>query len=257
MSVLNLPEPSNWAKSGKLPLWAILGCLAIITYIAVLGTLAALRGNYLTTVLLFGVLTIPLLIMAMVLFGATGRISVRTTSDATGFTVWPDKRLGALYFTALVIAVPACLLFALFLPRGVLDIPISRGLQIFSPPLFIVAALIAVIGLVAGVRRGGFGHLKFTPAMIEIADVLRTRVLEWDDIIDVTDHSETKKAGRSVVLCLRDGGEEVVGGLNLYIPTGVPLYWMMRHYWKHPEDRMELVDSRAAERLRDGEFALD
>jgi hypothetical protein len=120
--------------------------------------------------------------------------------------------------------------------------------------------LIAVSAVVAGVRRGGVGHLKFTPAMVEIADVLKTRVLEWDDIIDVKDHSESKdgkKAGRSVVLCLRDGSEQVIGGLNLYVPTGVALYWMVRHYWKHPEDRMELVDTRAAERFRDGRFALD
>lgn len=133
-------------------------------------------------------------------------------------------------------------------------------MQIFFPLGFAALALVAAMGLVAGARRGGVGYLKFTPAMVEIADVVKARVLEWDDIVDVKDHSDTKdgkKAGRSVVLCLRDGREEVVGGLNLYVPTGVPLYWMVRHYWKHPEDRMELVDNRVAQRFRDGHFALD
>ncbi len=58
------------------------------------------------------------------------------------------------------------------------------------------------------------------------------------------------------MLCLRDGSEKVIGGLNNYVPTGVALYWLVRHYWKHPEDRIELVDTRAAERLRDGHFDL-
>jgi hypothetical protein len=32
---------------------------------------------------------------------------------------------------------------------------------------------------------------------------------------------------------------------------------MVRHYWRHPDDRSELTDGRALERLRDEPFALD
>jgi hypothetical protein len=257
VSVLNLPEPGNWAKSGRLPLWVQLGLLAALSYLIVQGILAAARGSYLTAVLWFGTFALPVFMAFALLLAAVGKTRPRTTVDATGFTVWPDKRFSILYFTALAVMAPSGTLFAILLPRGMIDIPMSRGMQIFSPGFVVAAVVLAVIGLLAGVRRGGVGHLRFTPAMVEIADVLKTRVLEWDDIIDVKDHSETKKAGRSVVLCLRDGSEKVIGGLNLYVPTGVPLYWMVRHYWKHPEDRMELVDTRAAERFRDGRFALD
>jgi hypothetical protein len=260
VSVLNLPEPANWAQTGKLPLWVKLSVFAGLAYFLVRGILAALRGNYLTTVLVFGFMTFPVLLIVVLMLAAVGKTRARTTSDATGSTIWPDKRYGAMYFTGLTVAAPSALLFAFFVPRGAIDIPMSRGMQIFSPPLFMAAALIALIGLVAGVRRGGVGYLKFSPAMVEIADVLRTRTFEWDDVVDVKDHSESKdgkRAGRSVVLCLRDGSEQVIGGLNLYVPRGVALYWMVRHYWRHPEDRMELVDTRAAERFRDGRFALD
>lgn len=259
MSELKLPEPANWAKAGKPMLWAGLVVSVGMVYFAVRGILSGLRGNYLTTVLIFGFITFPVLMTAALLLAATGKTQTRTSSDATGFTVWPDKRFSMLYLTGLAVISPSALLLALFIPRGAIDIPMSRGLQIFSPALFMAAAVFAVIGIISWVRRGGVGYLKFSPAMIEIADVLKTRAVEWDDIVDIKDHSETKdgkKAGRSVVLCLRDGSEKIIGGLSLYVPTGVPLYWLVRHYWRHPEDRTELVDSRAPERLRDGRFDL-
>lgn len=259
MSELNLPEPAKWAKAGKPMLWAGLVVSVGMVYFVVRGILAGLRGNYLTTILIFGFVTFPVLMMAALLLAAAGKTRTRTSSDATGFTVWPDKRFSMLYLTGLAVISPSALLLAFFIPRGAIDIPMLRGLQIFSPALFMAVAVFAVIGLIRWVRRGGVGYLKFSPAMIEIADVIKTRAVEWDDIVDVKDHSETKdgkNAGRSVVLCLRDGGEKVIGGLSLYVPTGVPLYWMVRHYWRHPEDRSELMDSRASERLRDGQFDL-
>ncbi|MCH9731544.1 MAG: hypothetical protein K0U84_18035, partial [Actinomycetia bacterium] len=91
---------------------------------------------------------------------------------------------------------------------------------------------------------------------IENADILATRMFEWDDVVDVADHAESRKAQRAVVLRLRDGHEEIISFANIYVPRGVALYWLVRHYWRHPEDRMELADSRAAERLRDGRFDL-
>lgn len=254
MSVLNLPEPTNWAKTGKLPLWVSLGLFVLLSYAVVRAILAAVRGNYLTTFLLAGLLALPVLMVVALLAGAAGKTKTRITSDATGFTVWPDKQFSMLYFTGLTVTAPSAILFAILLPRGAIDIPTTRGLQLFLPVLFAAGAVVAVTGLVAGWRRKGVGYLKFTPKMVEIADVLRTRVLEWNDIADIKDHSETKKTGRSVVLCLRDGTEEVIGGLNLYVPTGIPLYWLVRHYWLHPEDRMELADARAAERFREGSF---
>ncbi|MGV0718614.1 hypothetical protein ABQE93_24740 [Mycolicibacterium sp. XJ662] len=259
MSVLNLPEPANWAKADKRLLWVCIGFYGLIAYFTVEGILAAVRGSYLTAVLVFGVVAFPILVGVLLLMAATGRTRMRTTTDAAGFTVRPDKRYGILYFTGIIAAIPSSFLFAYFLPRGMIDLSMSRGMQIFYPVLLMSAGMVAVFALVTGFQRREIGHLKFTPAMIDIADVLRTRTLEWDDIVDVADHSESKEgknSGRSVVLHLRDGSERVIGALGMYVPTGVPLYWLVRHYWRHPEDRMEFVDGRAAERLRAGRFDL-
>lgn len=260
MSVLNLPEPANWARADKRVLWAGIAFYGLMVFFIVEGILAAIRGSYLTALLVLGFVTCPLLVLVLLLMTAAGKTRTRTTSDATGFTVRPDKRYGVLYFTGLTAMAPSSLLLAYLVPRGVIDLPMSRGMQvIYAPGMLMAAGVITIGGLIVGVQRREAGHLKFTPAMIDIADVLRTRTLEWNDIVDVKDHSESKdgkNAGRSVVLCLRDGSERVIGALGMYVPTGVPLYWMVRHYWRHPEDRMEFVDGRAAERLRDGRFDL-
>jgi len=56
------------------------------------------------------------------------------------------------------------------------------------------------------------------------------------------------------VLCRADGSELVLDGADFYVPKGVGLYWMVYHYWRHPEDRAELADGRALDRLRDERF---
>ncbi|WP_235733207.1 hypothetical protein [Mycolicibacterium neoaurum] len=260
MSVLNLPEPANWTEAGKMKMWVKIFSAAVLLYLVLRAVLAATRGNYLTSVLIIGFAALPILTIAALFLVRKGRVTVSTRSDVTGFTVLADKRFAALLITGLAVLAPSAAALAFLIPRGAIDIPMSRGMQVFSPVVLIAGAMFAVGGLVAIARRGGLGYLKFTPAMIEYADAVKTRRYEWDDIVDIKDHADAKNGasvGRSVVLCLRDGSEQVIGGLNVYVPTGVALYWLFRHYWKHPDDRPELVDARSAERLRNGCFALD
>lgn len=260
MSILNLPEPANWSGIRKITWWAKLCGIGGLTYFIVRGILSAVRGNYVTTILIVGFTILPVLLIVGLWLAKTGRVTTRTTSEATGFTVFPDKRFCLLMVAGLAAAAPSSLALGILVPRGMIDIPMSRGMQLFSPALFVAGAVIAFSGLASIARRGGVGHLKFTPAMVEYGDALRTRVFEWGDIVDVKDHSELKegrRTSRPVVLHLRDGSEQIIGGLDIYVPGGVALYWLVRHYWKHPEDRPELVDSRAAERLRQGRFDLD
>ncbi len=64
--------------------------------------------------------------------------------------------------------------------------------MIYTPAMCMAIFVIGIGGLIT-IWRGGVGHLKFTPAMVEIADARKTRVVEWDDIVDIKDHSETKE----------------------------------------------------------------
>ena len=52
----------------------------------------------------------------------------------------------------------------------------------------------------------------------------------------------------------RDGTEKTIDGCDFYVPEGAGLYWMVRHYCRHANDRPELVDGRAVARLGEGRF---
>ncbi|WP_006244524.1 hypothetical protein [Mycolicibacterium tusciae] len=257
MSLLELPQPPNWRR-GRRHL-ALIGaaCFAGMAYWIFSGVMAAIRGSYLTAYVVMSVAAAPILMAVAVALAVNGRVRVRTTSDATGFTLWPDKLFQVLGYVAFALTAPGGVLGAILLWRGEFDLPMPRGMQLtYMAAAFAALVVIAVRALLAGVRRGGVGYVKLTPAMIESANALKTRAVEWDDVVSVSDSSGEKDFRRAAILHLKDGTEEAILGLDFYVPKGGSLYWMVRHYWKHPEDRMELVDNRAAERLRAGRFDL-
>ncbi|MGQ9351438.1 hypothetical protein [Mycolicibacterium gilvum] len=256
MSVLELPEPPGWRAANRIGALAAVVGLAVAAAYLYWAVMAAVRGNYLTTVVALGPSASIALMVAAVGLVLSGRISPRTSTDATGFTVWPDRRFSMLILGCMVVFIPSGVLFSFLAPQGLIDLPLSTGMRTFGSFAAGVVALIGAAGLVTAWRRGGVGHVKLTPAMVENADIFSTRVFEWDDVVDVVDHAETRRARRAVVLRLRDGREEIISVADIYLPRGVALYWLVRHYWRHPEDRMELVDNRVTERLKDGRFDL-
>jgi hypothetical protein len=221
------------------------------------GVVATVRGHYLTTAFTIGWAALIGLTGAALMLALFGRTSVRATSDSTGTTVRPDRWFSVLFFAGFAAAIPTGVLFVIFVPRGDIDIPMSRGMQIFSPALMGSAVVVAVITLISAWRRGGAGHLKLTPAGIDNANVAFTKSVDWDDVVNVTDSAETKRTRKPIVLCLQDGSEEIIGGADIYVPRGAALYWMVRHYWHNPQDRPELTDGRALDRLREGRFEVD
>ncbi|WP_264027896.1 hypothetical protein [Mycolicibacterium pyrenivorans] len=227
-----------------------------MTGYAYLGVAAATRGNYLTTAVTAGWAAFLLTFIAAMLLVALGRTTARTTSDATGFTIWPDRRFTLVMLIGIAAVIPSCALFTVFAPFGAIEFANARMSQTLWPVATGFLVFIGIGGLITAWRRGGIGHVKLTPALIENADILKIRVFEWDDVVDVADHAESRRARRAVVLRMKDGHEEIISVADIYLPRGAALYWLVRHYWKHPEDRMELVDDRAAKRLRDGRFDL-
>lgn len=257
MSVLDLPEPPGWRGGRRFLVVGVTAFVVAAAVFAYLGLAAAGRGNYLTAIVFIGLALSELLAISSIALAGLGRTTARTTSEATGFTVWPDRRFSVIILVSIVVAIPSCLLLAIFAPLGAIDMPDNRYLRGVLPGLAGFAVFTSILCLITAWRRKGIGHIKLTPVAVENADMLKTRVFDWDDVVDVDDHAESKKARRAVVLRMRDGHEEIITIADIYLPRGAALYWLVRHYWRHPEDRAELVDGRAAERLRDGRFDLN
>jgi hypothetical protein len=257
VSVLTLPEPKGWRDGRRTFRWVLLGWFVFNAPMVYWGVAATLRGHYLTTAFTIGWVALIGLTGGALMLASYGRTTLRATGDSTGTKVLPDRRFSVLCFAGFAAIIPSGVLFVIFAPRGDIDIPMSRGMQIFSPALMASAVIVAISGLFTAYRRGGMGYLKLTSTGIENANVAFTKSFAWDDVVKVTDRAETKRTRKAIVLSLQDGSEEIIEGADLYVPRGAALYWMVRHYWHNPEDRPELTDGRALDRLREGRFELD
>jgi hypothetical protein len=256
MSVLKLPEPAEWGRGSRFAVLAIALCVGVGLAYGGLGAAAAARGNYLTTAVTIGWSAFLLLFASAISLLVSGRTTARTTSDATGFTLRVDQRCSALLLLAVVAALPSTLIFVVAAPFGAIEFAETRALRTVWVGAAVVALCTVSWGLITAWRRGGVGYVKLTPATIENADVRTTRTFEWQDVVEVAAHAESRRTPRAVALRLGDGSEEIIGMPDVYVPGGAGLYWLVRHYWKHPEDRDELVDGRAPQRLAAGRFDL-
>jgi hypothetical protein len=257
VSILTLPEPAGWNRSWRTVAWMSAGTVAFVAWFVYVAVRSAFRGHYLTTVGVGAVVAFPLVLVAVMVFVAGGFTSLRAGYDATGTKLRADATFewtGYLGFVAFIIGGTV---LAIFLPRGMIDLSATRGWRLAASILLVPAVVFALRALFTAYKRGGAGYVKLTPAGLDIANIFFTEIVEWDDIVKVADHSEQKKNTRkAIVLGLKDGSERVIDGLDFYVPRGTALYWMIQHYWSHPDDRGELVDGRALQRLEQGRFEV-
>lgn len=258
MSVLKWPEPSGWSTSRRRLILVSLSGLVIVSASAALGVRALLRGEYANAVGFSGLCPLPVVTVLWLFSVQCGRTSLRTEYDPTGTTLRPDRRFTVATCVGLIVFVCAMALLFVLIRTGKLDdvSTMIRGVRTSAQALTVVGVTVGILGLITAWRRGGVGYVKLTPSGCDLADIAHTDSIAWNDITDITDTSASKKTRKAVVFCLRDGGEKILDGADFYVPNGVGLYWMVRRYWRRPQDRAELTDGRAADRLREQQFPL-
>ncbi|MBB5164144.1 hypothetical protein [Mycobacterium sp. AZCC_0083] len=204
MSIQKLPEPANWQASRRLLVWITVGVLAFTSFGVYWSVVATIRGHYLTPTALFGISVFPLIATAALLLVSLGRTSLRAETDSDGTVLRPDRLFSTLMIVGFACVVPSGLVFIFNAPTGRLDILMSRGYQIFSPTVMALAVVAAVLGLVSAMRRGGIGYLKVTPVGIDVANMVSTKSVDWDDVVDIKDDTDTKRrTRRAIVFCLK------------------------------------------------------
>ena len=249
-----LQQPEHWRDRYIMLAFALLlfGASAVVA--AVWTVERVQRGEYLTAAITFGGAVFALCAALGVVRGRFQPLPLRGRSDSSGTVLLPDLVGVWLVGIACAAAVPSGLLFVIFVPQGVVDLPMSRAERIFEPILIGMLVFFAAAGLIAMARRRGLGHLRLTPHGFELVDILFTQRGSWDDVTDVTDEAADKQVRHPIVVVMRDTKPVVIKNASGYAPSGAALYWMIRHYWKHPENRAELIDGRALERLRTEQF---
>jgi len=258
MSVLTLPEPTHWPEGQRRLTKLTLAVTLLVAVGIFVGVREIANGNLLEGLIAFGFLPLFLAVVVAVQLMSRHPTVLRASYDRTGTVLRPNRILTWVAFGVLAYLIPFGVAVVALTLTGHLHLFASRHGQAAAVIGMALATCTAITGLVTAWRRGGVGYVKLAPTGVEVADIKSTDFVAWDDIVDVDDHSEVnKKTRKAVVLHRRDGTEKAIDGCDFYAPNGVGLYWMVRHYWRHADDRPELTDGRAMVRLGDGRFDTD
>jgi len=251
-----LPTPEHWKHPRDLVLVYIVG--GVIAIGLCVGWIVQLlvRGDYLTTGFAAGLLVYIATFTAAFAMVALNPGKLRqVVSEADGTFFRPSQALVCVIVVSTTAALVSGIIFACYVPSGRLGVPFE-GLGYSIGVAWLVCSL--AYCLLRGWSKG-WGHLKLSPEGFEISSVLGTTSSgAWSDVVDVIDEAPKGKISRCpAVMVMKDAPPQVLNGLQAYQPDGTALYWAIRHYWLHPENREELTNGRAVARLRAQQFEVE
>jgi hypothetical protein len=159
-------------------------------------------------------------------------VSAKRCADwsGAGTTVRVNPVIAWFYGIALLGGVVGASCYLVFVSRGIVDLPFAASGG-WSASRYLMAALlvISVTGLLALLRSREPGYLRVGVDGIEHADMFRTRIALWHDIVDITDIAD-KQARNPIVFVVKDAKPVVVPNADRFASSGAALYWMARHY---------------------------
>lgn len=213
------------------------------------------NGEYLTAVVVVG--------LAIFCFGfilpfakiVPGNVVPRSVHHGDETVITPDRGIEIPMLFAFLGLIVASGLFAIFFPINRIDIPVPSAMRFYLP---FMAGAIAVIGgpiVVRMLRLGGAYRLTLTREGFDLrSGGGGPRTGTWDRVVDVTDAVPGRTAAddpNTIVIVMSDGSVIKLPGAS-FTPGGDALRRLVRFYWEHPDDREELADGRALDRLRAG-----
>jgi len=173
----------------------------------------------------------------------------------------------------LVLGMVACLAFSIGMLTREYTFPMTGGQELFFP--YAVGALGAWFGIYALLLLSGQlenPQIICTPAELRVRRGIETQSIEWDEIENLEAVSLREYQRNSAIrIAVARGTTPTVDRhyrgpfasalkspptitvkADQFAVGAVPLYWFLRYYLEHPEDRPELADGRAVDRLLRG-----
>ncbi|TQK30364.1 hypothetical protein [Arthrobacter sp. SLBN-53] len=256
MAHQQLPDPTNWKSRPVLIPFAVLFA-AVISVYCVFETVDAIAASDWTSATVAGMFAAGITaFLASIAVGKLGSETLRAEASAAGTTFRSHPVAMALLFVAfLALAICSAVSVTGYLAGKTISIvPEGKEFKAFFAMSNVL--LLSLYGTVAVASRGHKTFLRLSADRVEYADVRRTRAVPWDRIEDIVDIAPRVRAHHPAVLRSKGSDDRlVIHHLDGYVPHGATLYWMIRHYWLHPEDRHELEDGTALERLRLQDFS--
>lgn len=190
-------------------------------------------------------------LLAVKVITATRKVAPRVGQDAGGLTLRPDWKADRLGILAIWGAFAGMLFYAIFAPLGWVDLPGPTADRTVYVVMSIAGVLIGLPSLWRTTTQRGISFLRLTPNGFETGDAYSRVESMWTELSEISDRPRQKRwflGGGSTYVTTSDGRTRTIA-TDWYTPDGRAVRELMRLYWQHPEERDELADGRAAERL--------
>lgn len=250
----NLPIPPNWRRRTV----TIVVAAAILLVIAVaFGMLAvrAVRHEHWVAAVIAAAASSSMVMLGVIAVG--GRIGFprprrRHDAEATVLDLQPIR--GGVVFALLMLVVASGLQV---FDRSAANTELAVSDRMYGKLIIVFAvSVLATLASLPGIGRH-VGRLTLSPERISLVDYWgRTHSVSWADIADIGDQALKGKTFQPIVIVCKGGAPLVINSAPAYGDNGAPLYWMLRHYWQTPADRLELMSGVALQRLAQHRFAV-
>jgi hypothetical protein len=232
----------------------------VLTGLAVLCTTWAVisvgRGEYLTVVVVLGFAAVCVGLMTSLVLVLRHKVRPRAEFSDEGTTIRPDRVVDGITRWGTLPAYIALATFAIFQPRGKIDIPLPPGNHQYIVIVAAGGALFGVIDVWRAVRPGGVSFVRLAADGFEMSQGSSSMDGAWDDVVAITDRRPDQPPPFRAMVFVKFGeGRTRTQVIDSYTPGGTALRRLVRYYWINPDQRAELTDGRAIERLADFEGA--
>ncbi|MFL0285657.1 hypothetical protein ACJEIK_01140 [Mycobacterium sp. SMC-16] len=252
----DLPKPDGWKDRTLLFGFALVMVGSLGLFFAVKTVRAVQHMHWLAATICLAVVVVSLIAVVGTAWVLVGRVKLRASFDAAGTTL--RSASAAKYLVAVLVAlVVGGGLFLMFNSQVRDDLP-SDARDRGKVTVLLVISLIG-LGFMARTRGRPAPGLRLSADGVDYTDCYAPFTLAWDEISDITGLAPKGKTYyRPVVLELHgDRPPAVINNASAWAPDGVVLFWLIRHYWRYRQDRGELSNDVAIERLRDGRVTAE
>lgn len=181
---------------------------------------------------------------------ASNKAVVQAAFDESGMLLRPDRRLDAIQRRSCAALALSGLSMLVAWFTGWLYLPLPDGMGEVFPIAFGGTGLLAGWFWFVFKRQGGTSYLLLTPEEFEFPNLGSLNSGKWADITAVEDKlPKEERFWTPMVITMKDGSVLLMDSPGSYTPKGTAVIELVRFYWHHPEQRSELTDGRALDRL--------
>jgi hypothetical protein len=207
------------------------------------------RGEYLSAVVALGFAFLTLGLVLMLAIVASRKVQPRVRREEGGIMVRPDRRVDNLLMASTFGGFLAMAFYAIFAPLDMIAIRVPRNDERYFVFACAAAIVVGVFSLWQIIRRRGTSYVRITVDGLELGNTVNSAERSWDELTDVADRPERARRPSGTTYITSVDGRTRILPSDWYTPGGHALRELVHFYWKHPEDRVELTDGRALQRL--------